>query len=91
MNALRTGLVPALVLALSLGSGVAFAQTAAPAPAAPAPAATAPMKAKKPAMTSDQKASISKACSAAADKQGLHGKPRAKFRSSCKSHGGPTG
>ncbi|WP_413988765.1 phosphate starvation-inducible protein PsiF [Labrys okinawensis] len=85
MKILKSLLVPA-VAALVLSAGAAYAQTT-PAPATPAPA----MKAKpaKPAMSADQKAAISKACSAAADKQGLHGKDRKKFRESCKSHGGP--
>jgi len=87
MKMLKTVLVPAIAV-LALSAGAAFAQTATPAPAAPAPANTmAP--AAKPAMTADQKTAISKACSAAADKQGLKGKPRKAFRQSCRSHGGP--
>ena len=43
-----------------------------------APAATAP------AATPDAKKAKSKACSAKADAQGLHGKPRKKFRDECK-------
>lgn len=90
MKMLKTVLVPAIAV-LAFSAGAAFAQTATPAPAAPAPATTMAPAAKpaKPAMTDDQKTAISKACSAAADKQGLKGKPRKAFRQSCKSHGGP--
>ena len=74
-----------------------MAQTAAPAkttaPAATttqtAPAVKKATKTKKMTMTSDQKAAVSKACSAAADKQGLKGKERKKFREHCKHQGGP--
>ncbi|CAM5763746.1 hypothetical protein LMIY3S_00915 [Labrys miyagiensis] len=83
MKMLKNVLMPALAV-LALGIGGAYAQTT-PAPTAPAPT----MKPAKPAMSSDQKQTISKACSAAADKQGLHGKARKKFRNDCKSHGGP--
>ena len=51
-------------------------------PAVTAPAATAP--AAKPAMTDDAKKMKSKECSAKADAQKLHGKPRKKFRDDCK-------
>jgi hypothetical protein len=86
MKILKTVLFPAIAV-LSLGLAPAFAQTA---PAAPAPATTMmPKKAAKPAMSADQKASVSKACSAAADKQSLHGKARKSFRDKCKDHGGP--
>lgn len=65
-------------LALGLALGGALAQSTAPAPTAPAaaaPATAAPM---------DKKA-LSKACSAQADQQGLHGKARKKFRSQCRA------
>jgi len=38
----------------------------------------------KAAMTADEKKARSKECSAEADKRGLHGKERHKFRSKCK-------
>jgi len=66
----------------------AIAQTAAPAAkTAPAPA---PKMAPAPAAAKD-KAAISKACSAQADAQNLHGKARKTFRSKCKEHGGTVG
>ncbi|WP_448951504.1 PsiF family protein [Labrys neptuniae] len=89
-------LMPVLALAISLSAGPVLAQTT---PQPTPPAATAPAEkmaptakkpAMKPAMSADQKAAISKACSAAADKQGLKGKPRKTFRESCKRKGGPT-
>ena len=98
MNLRRFGLIPAIALALSLGVGAASAQTT---PQASPPATTAPTeqmapatapttpKAKKPTLDASKKAAISKACSDAADKQGLKGKPRKKFRESCKHKGGP--
>lgn len=91
MKSRQFALIPAFALALSLGIGAASAQTTAqPAP----PAAANPTEqmapgAKKPALSADKKAAISKACSDAADKQGLKGKPRKKFRESCKRKGGP--
>ena len=88
MKALQAGLIPALVLAFSLGTGMAYAQTA---PAPTAPAATTPMKKMvKPAVPADQKAAVSKSCSASADKQGLKGKARKAYREKCKHAGGPT-
>ena len=51
-------------------------------PAVTAPAATAP--AAKPVVTDDAKKAKSKACSAKADAQSLHGKARKKFRDECK-------
>ncbi|WP_245196910.1 hypothetical protein [Labrys sp. LIt4] len=98
MNVRHFGLLPAIALAFSLGVGAASAQTtpetAPPATAAPteqmAPSATPTTpKAKKPAVDATKKAAISKACSDAADKQGLKGTPRKKFRESCKRKGGP--
>ena len=86
MIALRTGIIPALAIAFALTTGAAFAQTATPAPATPAPAAAAPAKKVEAPRTA-----VSLACSAAADKQNLHGKKvRGKFMSDCKHKGGPT-
>ncbi len=98
MKAPVLALASAFALTLSLSAGPVLAQTATqPAP----PATTAPAEqmtpgtapstpgAKKPALSADKKAAISKACSDAADKQGLKGKPRKKFRESCKHKGGP--
>jgi len=77
--------------AFALLSGQVFAQTAAPPATATKPASpvTAPAKPASPAaqpttMTAEAKAAESKACSAEADKQGLHGKARKTFRSDCK-------
>lgn len=77
--------------AFALLSGQVFAQTAAPPATAAKPASpvTAPAKPASPApqpatMTAQAKAAKSKACSAEADKQGLHGKARKTFRSDCK-------
>lgn len=82
--------------ALALLSGPAFAQTAAPSATAAKPMAPATVPAAKPAtpttsgrpatVTADAKAAKSKACSAEADKQNLHGKARKKFRDDCKRH-----
>lgn len=77
--------------ALMMISGPSFAQTATQ-PAAPAktiapaaPPAAKPATPSQPTtMSTDTKAAKSKACSAEADKQGLHGKARKKFRSDCK-------
>ena len=55
--------------------------------AAPSPAAAAP---EKSSMTAEEKKARSKECSAEADKQGLHGKERHKFRAKCKREGGKT-
>lgn len=76
-------------------AGSAFAQS--PTPAVPAkpvvPAVAAPVMPKpqpvaaKPApmkMSADEKAAMSKKCSADADTKGLHGKEREKFRNACK-------
>lgn len=95
MNIRRFGLLPAIALALSLGAGAAWAQTtpqvAPPATAAPTEQMTpsATPKTKKPALDASKKAAVSKACSDAADKQGLKGTPRKKFREGCKRKGGP--
>ena len=86
MKSFKTSLALA-ALTLCLGAGSAFAQAAAP--AAPAPAATTAAPAAG-AMTKAQKDAISKACSADADKQNLHGKARKKFRDDCKKKGATT-
>jgi len=66
-------IVISALLALTIGTGAAFAQ---------APA-TAPAK-----MTPEQKQAISKTCSDQANAKGLHGKERKKFRSECKHNAG---
>jgi hypothetical protein len=73
--------IAAVVLALTLGVGAAFAQTK---PATPTPA---PAAAPAAADSTDKKA-VSKACSDQANTKGLHGKERKKFRSECKHNGG---
>ena len=55
--------------------------------------ATSPVAAaakEKSSMTPEEKKARSKECSAEADKQGLHGKERHKFRAKCKREGGKT-
>ncbi len=89
---IRTSAVIAAGFAVALGAGAAFAQTATP--AAPAPA-TAPAPAAAPAAPDTPMAPMKKgmkprtaksmACSADADKQGLHGKSRKTFMSKCKA------
>ena len=81
----RMSAVIAAGFVVALGAGAASAQTATPAaPAAAAPAApatpAAPMKKEMKPRTAK-----SLACSADADKQGLHGKPRKTFMSKCKA------
>ena len=61
------------LLALTIGTGAAFAQAPAAAPAK---------------MTPDEKQAISKSCSDQANTKGLHGKERKKFRSECKHNAG---
>jgi psiF repeat len=71
----RLALVSATLLLL-IGLGTTFAQ----APTGQSSSVTQTSKADKEA--------ISKACSEQANAQGLHGKPRKKFRSKCKrTHG----
>jgi hypothetical protein len=72
----KSTVVAAIVFALAIGTGAAFAQNPPPATDQAAPAAGMDKK------------SVSKACSAQADAKGLHGKARKKFRSACKRHGG---
>jgi hypothetical protein len=67
--------VAAIALSLSIGAGVAFAQSP--------PAAT-----HQTAASAADKQAISKACSDQANAKGLHGKARKKFRAKCKHHGG---
>lgn len=79
--------------ALVLSAGVSMAETAAPAASTVKPAATAAASATaKPAkMAKMHKAQVnvaarseaSKACSAQADSQKLHGQPRREFRKTC--------
>jgi hypothetical protein len=72
--------------AVSIMVGVAFAQTAAPAPvdhkANPAPAPV-DHKASPASAPVDRKA-LAKECSKQADAKGLRGKPRKRFRDACK-------
>jgi hypothetical protein len=89
MNMPRILFASAVALTLSLGATAAFAQST-PGRIQPISSNKIPAEVKsKPPMNPVQKADISKACSAAADKQNLHGKARKKFRGDCKSHGGP--
>jgi hypothetical protein len=53
--------------------------------AVPQPAGAAAKE--KSATAAEEKKARSKECSAEADKQGLHGKERQKFRSKCKREG----
>ncbi|GJD45227.1 hypothetical protein AFCDBAGC_3098 [Methylobacterium cerastii] len=65
----------------------AYAQGTAPSPGVvPGSAASAPAPTGKPAVPSAERTAKSKDCSMQADKQGLHGKARKKFRNACK-HG----
>ncbi len=89
---IRMSAIAAAGFAFALGAGVALAQTATPAapaaPAVPAPAAApaapaTPMAPMKKGMK--PRTAKSMACSADADKQGLHGKPRKTFMSKCKA------
>jgi hypothetical protein len=66
-------LASAVILSLAIATGAAFAETAQP--GAPGAAPT-------------DKQAISKACSAQADAQKLHGKDRKKFRRECRRRGG---
>jgi hypothetical protein len=66
-----------VALASVLSTGIAFAQTAAPAAKTDTKAATADKKAPK------EHSAESLECSKQADAKGLHGKERKKFRSEC--------
>jgi psiF repeat len=70
----RSSIVAAVLLALAIGVGPAWAEDPAPAP--------------KATTSSASKKAISKACSDQANAKGLHGKERRKFRAECKAHGG---
>lgn len=83
MTSFKTSLAIA-ALTLCLAGGSAFAQTAAPATPDPATTTTPAPDAAAPKMTKAQRTAMSKACSADADKQNLHGKPRKKFMQDCK-------
>jgi hypothetical protein len=73
------GLLATVAVSAGLLAGVsAFAQNAQPTPAAQAKPAAAS------GMSAADKQAKSKACSAEADKQGLHGKARKTFRNACK-------
>ena len=76
-------IVVGAILSLTIGMGVAFAQTPASNPPAPAAQSAAPAK-----MSPDEKKAISKSCSDQANTKGLHGKERKKFRSECKHNAG---
>ena len=65
----------AACLALLVSSGAFIAASQQPAAAAAK---------EKSSMTAEEKKARSKECSAEADKQGLHGKERQKFRAKCK-------
>ena len=67
----------ALCLAGFLSAAPAFAASAPKPPVAATPPAA-------PVVTDDAKKNRSKACSLEADKKGLHGKERKKFRETCK-------
>lgn len=85
MNALRKGLVSAIVLSLSLGAGAAFAQTTpGAAPTTPAPAA----KTVKPMAKHVHKVSVSKSCAAQGHQKKLHGKAYSRFEANCMHKGG---
>ncbi|MFZ0424558.1 MAG: PsiF family protein [Xanthobacteraceae bacterium] len=71
-----------VLLALTIGTVGALAQTPPPAPP-PATQSAAPA-----AGAAVDKKAISKDCSQQADAKGLKGKERKKFRSSCKKSGG---
>jgi hypothetical protein len=72
---MRLATICAAVLALTLVTTGASAETATPSGSAPAASPT-------------DKQAISKACSDQANAQGLHGKARKKFRAACKKRGG---
>ena len=75
-----TKLTLAAALALSLSTGAAFAQAAAPAaPAAPAMASPMMKKGEKP------RTSQSLECSKKSDAANVHGKPRAAYMRKCKA------
>ncbi|CAM5766091.1 phosphate starvation-inducible protein PsiF [Bosea minatitlanensis] len=87
---LAGSLLPLAALARMTGHG--FAQSpAVPAPAAAKPAVAAPAQnqagaGEKTAIGAADKAARSKDCSAQADRKGLRGKARKRFRDDCKRH-----
>jgi len=83
MTSFKTSLAIA-ALTFCLAGGSAFAQTTAPATPDPATTTTPAPAAAAPTMTKAQRTAMSKACSADAHKQNLHGKPRKKFMQYCK-------
>jgi hypothetical protein len=76
---IRSSVVAAALLTLTIGIGTAWAEDAAP-PAGP-PAASAKM-------SPEEKKAIAKSCIDQANAKGLHGKERKKFKKACKHHGG---
>ncbi len=79
---MKSSVVAAMLISLAIGTGMAFAEDAAPpanAPAANAPAAK---------MSTADKKAIAKSCSEQATAKGLHGKARKQFRKACKQRGG---
>lgn len=82
-----TKLTLAAALALSLSTGAAFAQAAAPAaaPAAAAPAAAAPAAATTAKKGQKPRTAQSLECSKKADAANIHGKPRSAFMRKCKA------
>lgn len=74
--------VPALAQAPSAPSAAPGAAPGATTPAPPNADETPPARRRTRAGTPERQAK-SKECSAEADKQGLHGKPRKEFRSKC--------
>jgi len=88
MKILRPAIISAMVFALSLGTGVAFAQTTpSPAPYAASPAQDT-MKPAKPAKKHVHKTSYSKSCMAQGHAKKLHGKALSRFEANCKHHSG---
>ena len=69
---MKSSVVAAILLSLTLGTGMAWAED----PAAPSK------------MSAEEKKAISKSCSDQANAKGLHGKERKHFKSKCKHHGG---
>ena len=80
---MRTTLMVAAA-ALMINAGGAFAQAMAPG-TAPAPASMPAAGSAPPSSGAMGKKVLSKACSAKADQQGLHGKARKRFRSACRA------
>jgi len=83
---LRSSVVAAALLVLTLAAGVAQAGDQPPASGSPA-TTNQPATTTAPAMSASEKA-IAKSCTDQANAKGLHGKARKKFRSACKKAGG---